>query len=100
MNYQKTLGSNEGLSDAWQSHDTKPAQTVQAGGDPVQVIGPRSSCSIQDLQNIIIELKSTRTTESTETTHKDHIADHGRVSMSHYNMGHKPVPISKEMKKS
>ena len=34
-----------------------------------------------------------RTTQSTEKTHKDHIADRGHVSMCPSNMVHKPMPI-------
>ena len=34
-----------------------------------------------------------RTTQSTEKTHKVHIADRGHVSMCPYNMVHKPMPI-------
>ena len=54
-----------------------------------------SSCSKQDHGNMIIELQRTRTTKSREKTHQDHIADRGQVSMSHYNMVHKPISIKK-----
>ena len=35
--------------------------------------------------------------KSTKKTHKDHIADRGHVSTSHYNMVHKQIPIPKAM---
>ena len=38
-----------------------------------------------------------RTTQSKEETHKDHIADRGHVSMSYYNMVHKPIPLPRAM---
>ena len=45
----------------------------------------------------IIESQRIRTPRRTRTTHKDHIEDRGHVSMSHYNMAHKPIPIPKAM---
>ena len=53
-----------------------------------------SSCSKKHHENMIIESQRIRTTtKSKEQTHQDHIADRGHVSMTHYNVVHKPIPI-------
>ena len=52
-----------------------------------------STCSKQDLGNIIIESQRIRTTKSKEKDYQDHIEDRGQVSMSHLNMVHKPTSI-------
>ena len=54
-----------------------------------------SSCSKKDHDDIITESHRIRTSKSTEETTKEHIADRGHVSMSHYNMVHKPIPVTK-----
>ena len=54
-----------------------------------------SSCSKKDHEGSIIESHRIRKTRSTEKTHKDHITDRVQVSMSHYNVVHKPISIPK-----
>ena len=49
------------------------------------------SCSKQDLEHVIIESQRIRHTKSEDKSHKDHIADRGQVSMSHYSMVHTPI---------
>ena len=79
-------------------------RTVQAGGDPVQVVGLKLKrktielCSKQDHENTIVESQRIRTLKRKEKTHQDQIADRGQVSMSHYNMVHKPIPTPTTMK--
>ena len=48
---------------------------------------------MQDHGNITFQSQRIRTTKSKENTHQDHIADRGRVSMSHCNTVHKPLSI-------
>ena len=53
------------------------------------------ACDWSEMENTIIESQRIRTTKRTEKTQKDHIADRGHVSMSHYNMVHTPNSIPK-----
>ena len=50
------------------------------------------------MRYLMIESQRIRTKKSKDNIQRDHIADRGRVSMLHFNMVHKPIPIPKAMK--
>ena len=94
----KKIGNTKSLSDAVQSKPHQPTRTFQAWDDTVQVIGQkwtRKGCTLHLPRKIMrryVKPQRIRIKKSTGNTHRG-----GYVSMSHYNMVHKPMHISRAM---
>ena len=91
-------GDTEGISDALQSRKTSQPERFKLGAalckwewSKMETKKPNSSCSMQDHENLIVERRMIRITESTPKTHGDHIEDGGHGSMSRYNVLHEPI---------
>ena len=71
----------------------KLGKTCASDWSKIQTKRLHSSCSKQDHEKIIIDWQRIRTTKRKETTHQGHIVDRGEVSMSLYNMVHRPISM-------
>ena len=73
---------------------------IESGGRPlankwveIQTTGFHSRCSVHDHKEAAVEAHRRRIEESTGGKLQDLVADRGHVSMTQYNLVHKPIPI-------
>ena len=93
----------QSLSDALRSHQSSQPERFKLVATLCKWLvwnwsqKSNSSCSEQDHENMIIASQRSRTAQSKEKTHQDHIANWGQVSMSHCDKVHKPIPVPTAM---